>query len=389
MSKSTMNYKTKTMNIARDNVHVDNIWGLGLDIGYSSVKGMSPNNVFRFPSYARKTKQMLSMAEPDITDIYYKDLSTGEVWVVGEKAQAMITLEETSDSSQALYGRNRYYDPMFLVTARVGMGFGLLSNEFGSPSGKPFVLQTGLPPKYMKTDKALLQDVLEGHHEFELKIGTGSWQKFVFDLPKDNIIIIPQPMGGLMSICMDKDGNLIPEAKKYLNSAMLIFDPGFGTFDVFNIRGGEISNYETFDNLGMKRVFQETSDAIFKKYGTEIPVHAFQKFLESGTVPVIDRKTNSKSNQDFAEILYECSEKVCREAIQKINSLYNNLYEHEYLVITGGTGAAWDGIIRNYYTQKNPDLEIISGNKNDNLSCVFSNVRGYYMYLYNNLKKQA
>ncbi len=388
MSKIAKNYKSRTMNIPRESISVPSVWGLACDFGYSSVKGISPNNVFRHPSYAKKVDNIITLVDPDITDIYYKDCETGEMWAVGEGAQAMISMEDTSDSEQALYGRNRYYDPMFKVIARTGIGFGLLNNQYGSPSNKPLVLQTGLPPRYMKADKELLQDVLSGHHEYELKIGTSPWQKFSFDLPVDNILVMPQPMGTLLSICKDNKGELIPEAKEYLRSSMLIFDPGFGTFDVFDIRGKQIKGFETFDDLGMKRVFQETVNEIYNQYGTEITVPALQKYLETGMIPVFERKNNKSYDKDFSDILLNCSQAVCKEAIQRINTLYNNLNDHRYLVITGGTGAAWDQIIRSEYANRKT-LEIIPGNKNDDLSYVFSNVRGYYMTLYGTLKNSV
>lgn len=385
---NTSNYKTKTTIISRKNVSVESIWGLALDIGYSSVKGMSPNSVYRFPSYARKAKQLLSMAECEESDIYYKDSESGQIWAVGEKAQSMITLEDTADSSSSLYGRNRYFESSFLVIARTGIGLGLIANEFGSPAGKPLVVQTGLPPKYIKNDSELLKEALEGHHSFEIKIGRGQWQKFCFDLPRENVIIIPQPMGTLLSICTDKNGLKIQEARKYFNSSLLIFDPGFGTFDVFDIRGGAINNFETFDYLGMKRVFEETADEIYKRYKMDVSIPAMQKYLETGEINVTDRKLMKTENVPFGNILFDKSKMVCDEAIEKIKTLYNNLFEHDYLVITGGTGAAWDYNVRQHFSGLS-NLKIIAGNQNDNLSYVFSNVRGYYMYLVGNLKKQA
>ena len=106
MNTTTERFKTKTEFIERENLSVDNIWGVALDIGYSAVKGISPNSVYRFPSYARKSKQLLSFAEPEESDIYYRDMESGEIWVLGERAQSLITLEDTTDSSLALYGHH-------------------------------------------------------------------------------------------------------------------------------------------------------------------------------------------------------------------------------------------------------------------------------------------
>ena len=55
------------------------------------------------------------------------------------------------------------------------------------------------------------------------------------------------------------------------------------------------------------------------------------------------------------------------------------LYEYDYLIITGGTGAAWSSRIREILKDMET-LKIVDGNCNDTLPYVFANVRGYYMY---------
>ena len=75
------------------------------------------------------------------------------------------------------------------------------------------------------------------------------------------------------------------------------------------------------------------------------------------------------------------------EALKTIDGFYNYLQNQDYLVITGGTGAAWFNYIKEYYKDLET-LTIIDGASNDNLPSIFSNVRGYYMQQLNNLKKK-
>lgn len=385
----TSNFKTKTIMLERKNEMVDSVWGMAMDIGYSSVKIFSPNAICSFPSYARKvTNDPLSFGTPNPTDIQYKDTETGEIWTVGASAQDMVTSDSSNDSIAALYGRNRYFSPMFEVIARVGLALGMTINEYGNPTNKSLVLQTGLPPAYLKSDTDLLKEALFGEHKFEIKVGNKPWQSFNFFLPKENIRVMAQPMGTLLSIATDNNGKLVPDAKKYFSSGMLIFDPGFGTLDIFNIRNRYIESYETFDDLGMKRVLKETSDGIFKEFHVEVPVPAMQKYLKDGKVTVLNRTRGEKKTklEPFAHILEKANKKVCLEALDKVDTIYNNLIDHNYLVITGGTGAAWKDIIKDYYDGMET-LTIIDGNQNDTLPYIFSNVRGYYMYQYSKLKQ--
>lgn len=383
----TSNFKTKTLMLERQNISCDSAWGVALDIGYSAVKGFSPNSVYCFPAYARKiTEEMLTLGVPNPEEIRYKDLETGEVWVVGSAAQNMIKQDESKDSTFALYGRNRYYTPMFKVVSRVGLALGMRANSYGNPSGKNLVVQTGLPPAYLKSDTDFLKDVLSGEHKFAIKIASSDWIEFSFTLPLENVRVMAQPMGTLLSISTDNTGKFIPEAKKYFSSNLLIFDPGFGTLDIFNIRNRLIESYETFDDLGMKRVLSETSDEIFKQYKTEIPVPAMQKYLAQGEITIRDRKLRKTTKKAFDDILDAANRKVCEEALARTEDIFNCLFDHDYLVVTGGTGAAWNDIITDHFKDMET-LTIIPGNQNDTLPYTFSNVRGYYMYLYSKLKK--
>lgn len=385
----TQNFKTKTIFTERKNVSVDGIWTVALDIGYSAVKGFSNNMIYSFPSYCRKmTSQMLSFGDVNRDDILYKDNDTGEVWVVGAAAQEMIMSGETNDSLTELYGRNRYFSDIFKIISRVGLGIGMLSNQYDSPNGKKLVVQTGLPPAYIKSDTPLLKEALSGHHNFSIKIGNKQWVSLSFDLSEDDIYVMPQPMGTLFSISTDNSGIPVPDMPRYFNSSMLIFDPGFGTLDVFNIRNKIVESYETFETLGMKRVLQETANKIMEKYHQEVSVPAMQKLLTTGEVKCFDRKNRKTTLENFSDILEECSKKVCYEALAKVDNIYNNLFEHDYLVITGGTGDAWKNIITEYYSGME-SLKIINGNQNDMLPTIFSNVRGYYLYLVNKIKNKV
>ena len=386
---STLDFKTKTEFINRKNASFGDAWGIALDIGYSAVKGFSPNRVYRFPSYARKLEgRPLGMGNTPESNILYRENETSDIWAVGEAALDCITSNDAKDSNETLYGRNRYFDPMFLVVARTGLAMGMMSNTYGSPDDKKLVVQTGLPPAYIKTDAPVLRGVLSGIHTFELKIGNKPWKKFTFVLTDSDIHVMEQPMGTLISIATNQDGSAVPEAEKYFKKRLLILDPGFRTFDAFNIAGNQVRDTQTFDNLGMWAVLQRTADEIYKSYSTELRVPAMQKNLADGTFTKFDRRTHSTEEIAFADILEEQSKNVCTEALERIYNIYNDLIDHDYLVITGGTGEAWNGYIREAL-QYMSNLTIIPGNLNDDLSCTYSNVRGYYMFLQKRLRKLA
>lgn len=392
---NTIDFKTKTLYMERKNPSIKNFWTVALDIGYSGVKGFSPNSVYCFPSYAKKSNgSRISIAETRDDEILYKD-ENGDVWTVGSCAQDMNSSDNTNDSVAELYGRRRYNSPMFRVLIRVGIALGMLKNECGDPNGKIIRIQTGLPTAYIN-DAEDLKDVFCGVHDFSIKKGkSDKWTHIRIDFEKDMIKVMPQPMGAFFSISTDKDGNRLPEAAAFSSSVMLIFDPGFGTFDVFNINNGSIVSSEngSYDNLGMKRVMEETVKGIKKKYNVEVTVPNMQKILATGQVRKFEKdpNTNRRTNKfkPIGEILEAASQKICAEALNQVDTDYNMLIDHDYLVVAGGTGDAWYDYIKDYYGGMD-NLTIIPGNQNDtSLPFIFSNVRGYYMFMLGDLRHSA
>lgn len=388
----TSKFKTKTEFIFRNNGKTKKVFGLAVDIGYSGTKLFGPNIVARFPSYAKKVSEDFSFITAlDDDTIIYTDNVTGERWLVGEAAQNQIKATDTSDSEAALYGRERYGSPMFKVIARVGLGIGMLNKEYKSdfnPEEKTLVVQTGLPERYLDMDKGWLTESISGHHSFTLQIGNHS-TTFDFDLLEENIYVMSQPKGTLYSVCKNRDGSWHEDAKKYMKSSVLVFDPGFGTFDLFPINEGAVTGVgETFADLGMRRVMQETVARIKKQYAVEISVPAMQKYLATGTYSHIDRRSFEAVNIDFSDILKEANEFVFNEAMTQMLNVFD-LNDYSYIIVTGGTGAAWLPMIREKFAKpiELGVIKILNGNQNDTLPFVYSNVRGYYLFRFSKLKE--
>lgn len=385
-------FKTKTILQPRQNPCTSSFWGIAIDIGYSAVKVMSPNIIASFPSYAKKVEFGYAdkpFGGVEKSFISYRD-EAGNEYCVGDHAQNEIKITDADSSTATLYVRNRWSSPESKVITRVGLALGMMRNQFNDPSGKVLHVQTGLPPEYMSMDMEDITDVFVGHHEFQVKLGANPWMTFAFDILHDNFAVMPQPMGTLISIATDRNGGALPEGKRYFSSNLLIMDPGFGTLDTFDIRNHFLASApKTWDDLGMLRVLQETQKLIKDRKGQNIPIPAMQKILGTGFFKgKLDKSTMKQEQIDITEYLMEANKKVCMEAINTINGCYNYLQDEDYLVVTGGTGAAWLNIIKDYYKNMTT-LKVIDGSANDNIPAIFSNVRGYYMQQFNLLKKKS
>ncbi len=359
-------------------------WTIGLDMGYSAVKGMSQNSYWCFPALAIKIpSDRIELRAPYSTDIKYRD-KTG-TWAVGDMAFGEATSGEVIISDSEL-NRERFYSQSFHVQAAVGIALGLRVNSFGNPNGKEIVIQTGLPPKYKSFEtEDSLRDGIEGNYDFELKIGKADWKKFNFNIKRENIYIMPQPLGSLVSISVLKNGEKSPNAPTYFGSDLIVVDPGYGTVDTFLIHNGvnrEESN-ETFNNLGMSEVFKRTCRTISDKYRRTTTTHELEARLTEGNLKIVNKKEMTSQMFDFSELLYKNSRDVCKEVIEQLKATYNYFEKIDYIVVTGGTYEAWKDIFAETFSSMS-SLELIPANINDtSMSNIFSNVRGYYFFRLN------
>lgn len=383
----TRDFKTRSLFLPQQNPYRNpDAWEIGIDVGYSGVKGLSRNMAYCFPTYIKKlSADCISIGKPGPMDIVYRDGETGAMYAIGEKAEKMISLDSGADNNTALYGKNRYFSDVFKLSSRTGIGLGLLNNKFGDPSGKKIKIQSGLPPAYMKEDQERLKEALMGRHVFDLKIGTGDWTHFDFTLDESNIKPpMQQPMGVLISAITDKNGMPEMDARNIMSGNTMVVDPGFRTCDLCPMRNSDIDPYDckTFEELSMFEIMQRTCNEIRDRYGMVISVPAIQNYLEKGKIKVMNRKELRSEEVDFTDILSAKAEEVCEELIAKLLELTNYFQETDSLIIGGGTGAAWESQIRDRFKNLNT-LRIISGGKNSSLPSIFSVARGYYMYAIN------
>ena len=383
----TKRFMTKTNISERADKQLAGVYPVAIDLGYSGVKIFSPNKVAIFPYFAKPyiNKGTIGTLPDDF--IIYTDLETKESWLIGNHAQTDIDINESAESEESAFGRMRWYSSECLPIARTALGIAIMSNKYADIGNRKIVLQTGLPPAF-STDAPLVREVFAKRHHFAVQIGSKAPIEYDFTISPEDIYIMQQPMGTLYSAAITTEHKFSASAKEYVSRNVVVFDSGFKTLDFFLIKNHNIKGSETFTTLGMKQVFQETVNAIYKKYGVKISVQEMQKYLETGTVQKYDRKTFSTEEVPFGELLEEASDKVCNAAIDKLAQIYP-LNELDYLIITGGTGAAWERKIRETFKNMH-NLKIVSGNQNEtNLPFTFANVRGYYMYLFSSLESKS
>lgn len=350
---------------------------MALDGGYSSVKGASPNRVFMFPSYAKRTPKNLDVVgKLRPSDIQFRNNITGESWLVGQSAEALMDqtdIDSTTDAS--LYTRYRYDSDVYKVIMASGMALGLL----GTGAGNEIYLQTGLPATYKDRDSDKLAAALAGDYDIAIKIGNGDWNSFQFSLDREHIDIMEQPQGTLCATAYD-NGEVSQLGKDVLRSNSVILDVGFGTEDIFSIRSGYKNAHQTYSDTGMRAVFDEVIRELVTEYpAAEYKIFEFQNYLESGQAPYFDTDEFKMHYVDFSNLLELKNRELCEKSIRRLMQEYSNLTNYKYLIVTGGTGESRFEQIRDMLSGL-PNLQVLPGNINcPDLSFSYSNVIGYYM----------
>ncbi len=367
---------------------------VALDGGYSSVKGLSENTYFCFPSYAKCVSGIDIVGRLNPTDLILTDHKTGEMWMVGAYAENTMDhndIQSTTDES--LYTRYRYKSPIYHAIMTAGLGIALFRTNI--EENVTICVQTGLPSGYVKRDAKDLREALAGDYDFTLRIGSES-KDFKFRLEPENIGIMEQPRGTLSNIVYDKDGHIIPGRVDILNANTIIMDDGFGTEDIFAIvSGSNIKDnrprVKTYTDTAMKAVFEAVIMDLNNEYDTEFKVFELQKFLKRGTIPVIDRDSDiiATKEVEFISKLEEYNRILCEKSVKRLLEDYDNLLDFNYLVVTGGTGASRIDQTREMLRGLS-HLKVLLGNEADpSLSAIYSNARGYYMAMLLKVQKAA
>ena len=386
----TSDFVPKTQILQRMNRTVPGYWPIGVDWGYSGIKGLSPNKAFILPNCAIKAENAAEVSDPDPTDIVVRD--EDGTWFVGDLALSLMGTDGGMNYEMEMYGRNRYFSPVFKTLMKVGIGFALSRNQIGcwDPAREKVVLQTGLPPRYRKADSPDFKEALSGKYDFEMRVGNGPFMRYRFEIDPEGVFIMEQARGALASSVMDAAGNVVPSQAKLMKQRTLCIDPGFKTLDVFNIASGvPIGEPQTFDNLGMQEVYLRAAAEIMNRYGKEMSVPAMQVAAKNGYFTSFNRRQMTTEKIWFGEILERANMSVCSDAVAKILTNWDYLQNHDNLIITGGAGDAWAPIIKERLRGME-NLSIISSNRNDpSLSNVFGNVRGYYFRLVNRLSRKG
>ena len=184
-----------------------------------------------------------------------------------------------------------------------------------------------------------------------------------------------QPFGSLFSVQFDKDGNFL---NKEMNQTLII-DGGFKTLDIAQINGNVTGATITFDNLGMKRVYEVATRQIYKDTGADISLFTFENAMRQGKFNYTNRLTMKSTEIDVRKYFNDAIGPVAEEMFERICASYDSLVNISTVIFTGGTVAVCKDALTRLF--KDAGKQIIMANINSpDLGLEFCNARGYYLY---------
>ena len=355
---------------------------VAVDCGYSAVKGVGQHRIYIFPSFVKKaSKNFQILGELKDTDIIVKDNNTGDTYFVGELAYVQMTQTDAkSMTDEQLYDRYRYNSLEFQICMGVGIALGLPKNY----KDTDIIVQTGLPSAYKNRDSQSLIDATKHPYDLSIKVGNNPYVDYKFT--PSEVSVMEQPMGTLFAILHNIKGEMIPERANILKSAStIIYDIGFGTEDLCVTRNGIKEDPVTYSDTAMKSVFDLVVSELNNQTFTPVKSFELQKSLDNNIYHYYDRNERKTVNIDIAPMLEKYNLQLAKKSLDRLMSKYNDLDDFNYLICTGGTCESRFEYIDE--ALKGASVQVLPSNVNDtSISCVFSNVIGYYLYMVASLK---
>lgn len=372
----TQSYATRSEWIRRDNPKKEGKHIIGLDMGYSAAKGFYDGGYFCIPNFTTPVTGEI-FGEPRADDILYEDLDTHKKYYVGKAALESLDQESVTDEN-ALLGRDHYLSQGFRIVARAAIGLALWNVN---TDGHDVLIQTGLPPAFLSEDEEYIRYAFEGEHVYKLSYGSET-RRFHYTIRHENVDVMKQPMGTFYSVAFNNEGKMTPTGASLFRADTVIFDGGFGTLDKFILmNGGRQSVSDTNPQLGMKRVFEEARNLIKRDTGVNISIPGMQNCLRTGNFERIDHIRFEVKEYPIQKYIEKANQIVMREAMDYVK---NDIIKARYLIMTGGTGAAWFNDFAEWVRKGMGDrCTVLRGNSGTDISNIYANARGYYMAKFN------
>ena len=328
---------------------------IAIDPGFDSMKVLANGIHFKFPFCAVETdERKMSDYSGRSGFILYKD-SSGATWRVGQYARTVMydNKDSQDDPMARLYTEARFVSPEAAVGILSAIAKAIeLTGLYGEDLDIRLIV--ALPHAVRNKYASTVTGLLAGDQRFFMTFDNESEKEFRFTIHEQNVMTVSQTIAAILGETSDDNGFIDESKFKYLaNGPTLVIDGGYYTMGLVPVsRGGSVDDdrAESNTNYAMKNVnlgvAKEIADA-----RPDIKHYAVEYLLSQGETSVryMDKDQGKVVNIDLSAIREKKLQSVCSNLIRYLNKQYDNLIDFRYILVTGGTGAAFFNQLLDYY----------------------------------------
>jgi len=295
-----------------------------LDIGYGAckfVRGIQRNGEPLTDSFPSIVRQVTSSGSASRLESH-KD--TCIVKFNGHEYEAGKDMDAAFDG-----GANRTLHADFINTDDYSVLLKAALHYMGEP--KIDLLVVGLPVSYLDAKSPALQKLIVGSHQVNNK-----------DIIVNAVHVVPQPIGGFMS--MVKERNIAPSVVKAQRN--LLIDPGFFTVDYIAARGlKEINSLSGSSPYGMHALLKRICEFISKDFKIEYDnISSVDEGLHTGFFSLFGKEVNLSK-------YVKRSINVFQPAIKEICNKIGDGREVGQIVLVGGGAKYMEPLLKKAFPQ--------------------------------------
>ncbi|MDN4592555.1 ParM/StbA family protein [Polycladomyces subterraneus] len=324
---------------------------IGNDQGYYGTKVVSRQGDKFYKLFIRNMVVPNRVGEitynNDPHNIIYREKDGDREWFCGKLAIEQSGDDELFDSHERrLFSPTWFREKEYLIMFRVSTGLMLQG------STEP-IISVALPTDSYIDYKEELKRRLIGKHSFEIKQGNLPFRRIEFEVKRENLYVISQPMATLFHIALDRDGQLLNE--DLFIQKVSINDLGFGTSDIETLHGETIIKRQSFTSrhamlnvyhLLSKRLLEFTRDVDPDGNGKEYPIWSLNRVIRSGEISFKGKV------YDVSEIVQKCISEVGNALVDEVWHRLDYGDDITYIILTGGASIPFKPFYRERFGDK-------------------------------------
>lgn len=328
---------------------------IAVDPGFDSYKVIANLVSFKFPANVVETDERKMSDWLLRDDFMLLKSSYGTTYRIGQYAREKVF--EDKFAPDDLFTDKRFVSDEFTVGLNTAIALAIEKNGYYDIQDElDIYLIVALPHAQKARYSATIVGDAAGRHNFTLRLGKGAEKPYSFSIKEQNIKTISQTIASILGETSDASGYIDEAKARYINDGpTLVLDGGYYTFGMASVsRGGSVDDdkAESETEHAMKNVNIRICKEI-EKVRPDIKHTSVEYLLskDEGIIKYVDE--NGKSGSlDLKALKARMVREVCEDFIEYLNKKYNKLVDFKYVLVTGGTGATFYPILKEYYCDK-------------------------------------